>query len=83
MPRAEDVPCAFAQGELPDALIIDRTVLEWRLDPSNEHHIPEVMLALAAKEDDLDVGSAVVLADPEGNDFCILRSEAEVAEIAH
>jgi rhodanese-related sulfurtransferase len=32
-----------AQGELPDALIIDRTVLEWRLDPSNEDHIPEAM----------------------------------------
>lgn len=30
-----------AQGELPGAVIIDRTVLEWRLDPSSEWGIPE------------------------------------------
>jgi len=30
------------QGELPHALVIDRTVLEWRLDPSSPHRIPEV-----------------------------------------
>lgn len=29
------------QGELPGALVIDRTVLEWRLDPSCPHRIPE------------------------------------------
>lgn len=29
------------QGELPDALVIDRTVLEWRLDPSSDACIPE------------------------------------------
>ena len=29
-------------GELPGALIIDRNVLEWRLDPSCPHHIPQV-----------------------------------------
>lgn len=29
------------QGELPGALVIDRTVLEWRLDPSSDHCIPE------------------------------------------
>ncbi len=29
-------------GELPGALVIDRNVLEWRLDPASEHHIPEV-----------------------------------------
>jgi rhodanese-related sulfurtransferase len=28
-------------GELPGALVIDRTVLEWRLDPTGEHRIPE------------------------------------------
>ena len=28
-------------GELPGALIIDRNVLEWRLDPTSPHHIPE------------------------------------------
>jgi rhodanese-related sulfurtransferase len=29
------------QGELPGALVIDRTVLEWRLDPKGEFRIPE------------------------------------------
>jgi rhodanese-related sulfurtransferase len=30
-----------ADGDLPGALIIDRNVLEWRLDPTCPHHIPE------------------------------------------
>jgi rhodanese-related sulfurtransferase len=29
------------QGELPGAVVIDRTVLEWRLDPASEARIPE------------------------------------------
>ena len=29
------------QGEVPGAVVIDRTVLEWRLDPSSPHRIPE------------------------------------------
>jgi rhodanese-related sulfurtransferase len=29
------------QGQLPGALVIDRTVLEWRLDPGSEWRIPE------------------------------------------
>ena len=29
------------QGELPGALVIDRTVLEWRLDPSSDVRVPE------------------------------------------
>jgi rhodanese-related sulfurtransferase len=29
------------QGELPGAIVIDRTVLEWRLDPSSASRIPE------------------------------------------
>lgn len=32
-----------AQGELPGALVIDRTVLEWRLDPSSGVNIPEAV----------------------------------------
>ncbi|WP_460458902.1 rhodanese-like domain-containing protein [Angustibacter peucedani] len=28
-------------GELPGALVIDRTVLEWRLDPASGSRIPE------------------------------------------
>jgi rhodanese-related sulfurtransferase len=29
------------QGELPGAVVIDRTVLEWRLDPTSPDRIPE------------------------------------------
>lgn len=29
------------QGELPGVLVIDRTVLEWRLDPASAARIPE------------------------------------------
>jgi rhodanese-related sulfurtransferase len=31
------------QGELPGALVIDRTVLEWRLDPTSPWRVPEVV----------------------------------------
>ena len=30
-------------GALPGAVVIDRNVLEWRLDPACEHHIVEVV----------------------------------------
>ncbi len=30
-------------GELRGAIVIDRNVLEWRLDPNCEHHISEVV----------------------------------------
>jgi rhodanese-related sulfurtransferase len=33
------------QGELPGAIVIDRTVLEWRLDPSGPWRIPEATSA--------------------------------------
>ncbi len=29
-------------GDLPGAIVIDRNVLEWRLDPSSEHRIPQM-----------------------------------------
>ncbi len=29
-------------GSIPGALVIDRNVLEWRLDPTSPHHIPEL-----------------------------------------
>jgi rhodanese-related sulfurtransferase len=31
-----------AEGELAGALVIERNVLEWRLDPTGSHRIPEV-----------------------------------------
>lgn len=29
-------------GELPGSVVVDRNVLEWRLDPSSPHHLSEV-----------------------------------------
>ena len=29
-------------GELPGAIVVDRNVLEWRLDPASPHRLPEV-----------------------------------------
>ncbi|SRR6266851_2162725 len=29
------------QGEIPGAIVIDRTVLEWRLDPTSRSHIEQ------------------------------------------
>jgi rhodanese-related sulfurtransferase len=30
------------EGDLPGALVVERNVLEWRLDPSGDHRIPQV-----------------------------------------
>jgi rhodanese-related sulfurtransferase len=30
-----------AEGQLPGALVVERNVLEWRLDPSGTHRLPE------------------------------------------
>jgi rhodanese-related sulfurtransferase len=42
-------------GELPDAVIVDRNVLEWRLDPSSPHRLavandPERRVVLVCNE---------------------------------
>ena len=29
------------EGELPGALVVERNVLEWRLDPNGSHRLPE------------------------------------------
>jgi len=29
-----------AEGEMPGAVVIDRNVLEWRLDPTSDHRLP-------------------------------------------
>lgn len=31
-----------ATGAVPGAIVVDRTVFEWRLDPSSPSHLPEV-----------------------------------------
>ncbi|MDH6113996.1 rhodanese-related sulfurtransferase [Kitasatospora sp. MAP12-15] len=30
-----------AEGQIPGALVIERNVLEWRLDPTGSHRLPE------------------------------------------
>lgn len=42
-------------GELPGAVVIDRNVLEWRLDPTCPHHLPEA-----------DAGRRIILVCNEG-----------------
>ena len=42
-------------GELPGALVVDRNVLEWRLDPTSPHCLPEA-----------DAGRRVVVVCNEG-----------------
>lgn len=36
------VPQRERDGELPGAVVVDRNVLEWRLDPTSPHRIAEV-----------------------------------------
>jgi len=43
-------------GDLPGALVIDRNVLEWRLDPTSANHIPEVT----------DAGCRIIIVCDEG-----------------
>jgi rhodanese-related sulfurtransferase len=42
-------------GELPGALVVPRNVLEWRLDPSSPHRLPEA-----------DAGRRVIVVCDEG-----------------
>jgi rhodanese-related sulfurtransferase len=32
-----------AEGEVPGAMLIERNVLEWRLDPTSAHSVPELL----------------------------------------
>jgi rhodanese-related sulfurtransferase len=34
----------LVEGELPGAVVIERNELEWRLDPTSGHHLPEAAL---------------------------------------
>ena len=43
-------------GSLPGAVVVDRNVLEWRLDPTSPHRIPEAT----------DVGRRVIVVCNEG-----------------
>ena len=31
-----------AEGEIPGAIIIERNILEWRLDPESPHRLPDI-----------------------------------------
>jgi rhodanese-related sulfurtransferase len=32
-----------ADGEIPGAIVLERNVLEWRLDPASPHRVPQVV----------------------------------------
>ena len=69
--------------EVPDARVVKNRI-HFDLRPSDLTRDAEVerLVGLGAKPlADLrtDAGGWVTLADPEGNEFCVLRSEAEVA----
>ena len=32
-----------AEGEVPGAVVIERNILEWRLDPTSPHCLPEIL----------------------------------------
>jgi Glyoxalase-like domain len=80
-------------GVAPDLLFIktpgEKSVknrLHLDLRPDDQHADVERLLALSAQRVDIGQGerSWVVLADPEGNEFCVLRTleGSEVAEQA-
>ena len=45
-----------ATGAIPDAIVIERNVLEWRLDPTSTHRIPQIE----------DADQAVIIVCEEG-----------------
>jgi len=53
-------------GELPGAIVIDRTVLEWRLDPTADTRIPELLGAYSPPVD-VTVRSRRLAADPRSS----------------
>jgi rhodanese-related sulfurtransferase len=50
-------------GKLPGAVVIDRKVLEWRLDPTSAHRIPEAG----------DVGRRVIVVCSEAFSSMVMR----------
>jgi Glyoxalase-like domain len=52
------------------------------LNPDDQHAEVERLLALGARPADIGQGDVpwVVLADPEGNEFCVLRPHASLIE---
>jgi rhodanese-related sulfurtransferase len=57
-----------AEGEVPDAVVIERNVLEWRLDPASDHRIPaatgyDVQVVVLCSEGYTSSLAAAALAD--------------------
>ncbi|RDI68883.1 rhodanese-like domain-containing protein [Nocardia pseudobrasiliensis] len=61
-----------AEGEIPGALIIERIVLEWRLDPTGDHRLP----GLAAD-------TPVVLICNEGYASSLAAADAQRLGLTH
>jgi rhodanese-related sulfurtransferase len=60
-------------GDLPGALIIDRNVLEWRLDPTCPHHIPEAS----------DANARVIIVCNEGYSSSLAAATLRHLGLAH
>ena len=57
-----------AEGEVPQAVVIERNVLEWRLDPASDHRIPaatgyDVQVVVLCSEGYTSSLAAAALAD--------------------
>jgi rhodanese-related sulfurtransferase len=54
----------LAEGEIPDSLVVERIVLEWRLDPHGEHRIRR--FTVAGQDVELTEDTPVVVLCNEG-----------------
>ncbi|MEU6562367.1 rhodanese-like domain-containing protein [Nocardia nova] len=56
----------LAEGEIPGSVIVERIVLEWRLDPSGSHRLPG-----------LDADSEVIIVCNEGYASSLAAADAQ------
>jgi rhodanese-related sulfurtransferase len=62
-----------AEGRIPGALVIDRNVLEWRLDPAGEHRTPRLR----------DADQVVVIVCDEGYASSLAAATLQTLGLAH
>jgi rhodanese-related sulfurtransferase len=60
-------------GDLPGALVVDRNVLEWRLDPTSPHRIPEAT----------DVGRRIIVVCNEGYSSSLAAATLQQLGLQH
>ncbi|MEV0158107.1 VOC family protein [Micromonospora sp. NPDC050686] len=84
--RADEVEIRSAADRLPGLVFVpvtaakaDKNRLHLDLRPDNQEAEVERLVDMGARHVDVGQGEAewVVLADPEGNEFCVLREREE------